>query len=121
MERIRYFEHQGVRLLLADLSGLEETEALRRELQRAHEIVRREPPESLRVLVNLTGIPYTLGSVAVLREYALRNRPYVRARAVVGLPEVARLSFRAVAHVSGRKMETFDDVATASDWLVGQL
>ena len=71
--------------------------------------------------MNLTGIPYTLENVAVLREFALLNRPYVRARAVIGLPEVARLSFRAVAHVSGRRIEAFDDVAAARDWLVGQL
>lgn len=121
MERVRFVEHRGVRILLADFSGLQGPEALHRELERARKLVQQQPPESLLILVNLEGVPYTLESVGLLRKFALLNRPYVKARAVIGLAEVARLSFRAVAYVSGRKMEAFDDEEVARSWLISQL
>lgn len=118
-ERVRFLTHEGVRFLLSDLSGLD-AEDLRRELERARAIIHGEPADSLLVLVNVRGIPYSLENVALLRHAAVQNRPYVRARAVIGLPEVARLSFRVVAHASGRRMEAFESLDDALRWLTDQ-
>lgn len=117
--RIRFIEHQGVRILVSDLSGLDGA-ALREELERASEFIQREPFDSLLVLVSVRGIPYSLENVALLRNAVMRNRPYVRARAVIGLPEIARFSFRTIAHASRRKMEAFESTEAALGWLSDQ-
>jgi hypothetical protein len=117
--RIRFSEHLGVRILSSDLSRLDGAE-LRQELETASALIQHQPFDSLLVLVNVRGIPYSLENVALLRHATMRNRPYVRARAVIGLPEIARFSFRAIAHASGRKMEAFETAEAALDWLVQQ-
>ena len=49
------------------------------------------------------------------------NKPHVRAGAVVGIvTEEQRMVFDLVTHQSKRRMEVFDDVERAKDWLVEQ-
>ena len=117
MERIRFVDHEGVRILHADYSGIRTTEELREAVGRATEMLRSEPPRSALVLVNLSGVAYNLANLEVLRDAVEANRPYVRARAVYGLPSIAQLSFSAMARLSGRRMERFRDEESAVAWL----
>ena len=119
MQRVRFVDHDGVRILHADYSGIRTTEELREWVDRASELIRECPPRSALVLVNLEGVPYNLENLAVLREAVQTNRPYVLARAVYGLPSIAQLSFGAMARVSGRRMERFRDADSAIRWLRG--
>lgn len=119
MDRVRFVDHEGVRILHADYSGIRTTEELRAVVERATEMIRVEPPRSVLVLVNLSGVPYNLDNLAVLRDAVEANRPYVRARAVYGLPSIAQLSFGAMARLSGRRMERFRDAESAVTWLRG--
>ena len=116
-DRIRFVEHDGVRILHADYSGLRTTEELRAVVQHATELISTEPPRSVLVLVNLSGVPYNLDNLGVLRDAVDANRPFVRARAVYGLPSIAQLSFGAMARLSGRRMERFRDAEEAVTWL----
>ena len=45
---------------------------------------------------------------------------FVKARAVVGLPDAAKHTVGAVADFSGRPLEVFDDPGEALEWLVEQ-
>jgi hypothetical protein len=83
-------------------------------------VIQTYPLNSLLLLVNLGGVPYTLENVAVLRRATVANAPYVKARAVIGLPAIADLSFQAVARISGTRMRSFPDRESALDWLVAQ-
>lgn len=120
MERIRFVEHRGVRILCANYSGLRTAEELERVLEEAAAEIHAHPRGSLLILADLRELPYTLENVKLLRDAAVRNSPYVRARAVVGLPDIAQLSFRAVSKLTGRALESFATSEQAMDWLVEQ-
>lgn len=90
MERIRFIEHEGSRVLQVDYSGLRDTSELKRVAQDAAEWMRREPPGSVLVLVDLSNVPYGLRRLRMLGEAAVSNREFVRARAVIGIPPVAQ-------------------------------
>lgn len=117
MERVRFITHRGVRILHVDYSGLHETHSIQRVGQRVWEAVQGEPPESVLVLVDLTGVPYTLRSVETLRAIAMRTAPFVRARAAVGLPDVARLSLAVFARATGRPVSAHPSIEAALDAL----
>lgn len=120
MERARFVTYGGVRILLVDLSGIEETARLAREAERVSRLIREQPRDSVLVLADLTGVPYSLRAVRLLGEVAAANAPHVRARAVVGLSDVMRPVVRMFAHFTGRPVEAFDDVESAMAWLAGQ-
>jgi hypothetical protein len=117
-DRFRFIEFRGTRMLLSDLSGITESEELRRVLAEGMALVRREPPNSLLVLVRVHGIPYTLENVLVIRRAVRENVPFVKARAIVGMAQVAMLSLGVAAHLFGQTMYAFDDEEKAKLWLL---
>jgi hypothetical protein len=120
MERVKFVEHQGVRILLSDLSGIRDGMELQRTIRLATELVQAQPMRSLLILVDLTGVEYSLEAFAIVQQAVATNRPYVRARAVVGLPGAAAIPFSVVAKLSGSPMASFEDQEAAKDWLVRQ-
>ena len=120
MDRVKFVEHRGARILLSDLSGIRDTAELQRAIRIGTELVQAEPPLSVLVLVDVTAVEYTLEAFAILQQSVAVNRPYVRARAVVGLPRAAAVPYGIVAKLSARPMASFDDRETAMDWLVAQ-
>lgn len=117
MERVRFITYQGVRILHLDLSGIEDLAELVREAERASRLIRGEPPGSVLVLVDLTGVPYSLRAVRALGEIAAENVAYVKARAVVGLRTLVRPTVLAVAQYTRKPVEAFDHLEPAMEWL----
>jgi hypothetical protein len=118
MERVRFIEHRGTRILLSDLSGIRTTTELQGAVRMGMELAQTQPPESLLILVDLTGVEYSLEAFAVVQQSVATIRPFVRARAVVGLPPAAQIPFRIVARIAGSPMAHFDDRDVAKEWLV---
>lgn len=118
MERARFIEHRETPILLSDLSGIRTTEELQRAVRLGGELLRGQPLGSTLVLVDVTGLEYSVESFAILQQSVATNRPYVRARAIVGLPSIAVIPFEMVARLSGSPMARFDDLETAKEWLL---
>jgi hypothetical protein len=120
MERARFIEHRGARVLEIDLRGVREVEELRRLGGEVALLLRREGGEPVLVLVDLAGVPLGLRALRLLGEMAAANRDYVRARAVHGLPEIALRVVAEFARFSGRPVHAFADREQALEWLVAQ-
>jgi hypothetical protein len=86
----------------------------------ASALVQTQAPRSLLVMVNLTGVPHSMATAAILQQGVAESRPYVRARAVVGLTPLAALSFEIAARLFGSPMARFPDAAAAQEWLLTQ-
>ena len=120
MERVRFIEHRGVPILLSDLSGIRNTSELQRAVRLGGELLRTQPPRSDLVLVDVTGVEYSVESFAIVQQSVATNRPYVRARAVVGLPRAAAVPFQVVAQLSDSPMAQFGTREEAQEWLLSQ-
>jgi hypothetical protein len=118
MERVTFVTHQDTRILRVDYSGLGELEELLRVADRARRLLEKEPPNSVLVLVDLSGTRYSLRLVRNLGDLAVANASFVKARALVGLPALVRPVVREVARASGRPTEMFDESEPALEWLV---
>lgn len=123
MERTRFIEHRGKRILLLDYTGLgNDMDELRDEMLKSKAMIEGEPPASVLIMTDVRGARITPGAVKMLQELVKHNQPYVKWSAVVvGLTGVYLTAFRATQALSRRKnMKSFSDVAEAQDWLVSQ-
>ncbi|MFA6957772.1 MAG: hypothetical protein WC538_18045 [Thermoanaerobaculia bacterium] len=119
MPRTRFIEHEGVRILEIDFSGCRGEEYLRR-IDEVAAVIRAQPERSLLTLTIVTGSEYSAAMMDVLRPYIAGNKPYVLAGAVVTLDHLQKV-VAPVNRLTGRDLQTFDDVESAREWLVTQL
>src|SRR5688572_15171352 len=91
MDRVRFIDHQGNSILLSDLSGIREIAELQRIVRLGGEMLQARPRGSTLVLVDITDVEYNVESFAILQQSVAVNRPFVRARAIVGLPSAAAI------------------------------
>jgi hypothetical protein len=121
MERTRFIDHRGHRLVLLDLSGLKEEADLLAEIQRARDFFARQPPDGdLLTLTHTTGSSYSRAAVDALRELTKQNRDYVRAGAVVTDAQLHRMVITTLALVVKRNLKAFENMEEAKDWLITQ-
>jgi hypothetical protein len=121
MDRTRFIDHRGHRLLLLDYTNLgTDLELLKDEIGRSKEVVGREPPASVLTVTDVRGSKITPGAVKAMQELVQHNAPYVRWSAVVvGLTGVYLTAFRAIQALSRRRnMRAFNDLEEAKEWLV---
>ena len=68
MDRVRFIEYRGTPILLSDLSGIRETPDLQRAVRLGGELLRAQPPRSVLVLVDVTGVEYSVESFAIVQD-----------------------------------------------------
>lgn len=120
MERTRFIEHRGTRILLQDYSGIRDPQQALREIARSRELVARQPPGSLLILTHVRDARYNAAVLQAMKEMAAHNAPYVKASAVVGMSGLHRIAYQAVILFSRRTIRVFDGEADALDWLASQ-
>lgn len=117
MDRIRFVDHRGVRVLVLDFHGMRDPEETLREIARSRAFVATQPPASLRVMTVVRDARYNTAVLAALKDLAAANAPYVRASAVVGMSGLHRVAYSAVILFSKRNIQIFDTEAEALGWL----
>jgi hypothetical protein len=120
MERTRFIEHNGHRILLLDYSGIQQGEEAVTAIKRSKEVVATQRPGSLLVMTVVRDARYNSAVLQALKDLAAHNAPYVKASALVGMGGLHRIAYQAVILFSRRKIQTFDTEAQALDWLVQQ-
>lgn len=120
MERTRFIEHQGRRILLLDYAGIRDPDEALRSIAQSKEVVARQPPASLLVMTVVRDARYNATVLQGMKELAAHNTPYVKASAVVGMSGLHRIAYQAVILFSKRNIKVFDQEAEALDWLVSQ-
>lgn len=123
MERTRFVEHRGKKILLLDYTDLGNSpEQLQEEIARTRQLISGQPPGSLLIMTDVRGSRITPGNVKAVQELVRHNAPYVRWSAVVvGLKGIYLTAFRAIQAVSRRRnLNAFNDLDQAKDWLVSQ-
>ena len=118
MERVCFFEHQGTRIMQVDYSGVADPDELHGIVRAATALLRTQEPHSVVVLVDITGVPHSLVTTAILHQGVAESRPYVRARAVIGLSPFAKLSFEIAAKIFRNPMASFSEPVAAKEWLL---
>lgn len=120
MDRTRFVDHRGKRILFLDFSRIRDPAETLAAIGEARQVVKLHPPRSLLVLTSTREGRYNAAVIQALKELAAHNAPYVRASAVAGMSGLHRVAFQAILTFSKRKIQVFDREEDAMDWLAAQ-
>jgi hypothetical protein len=115
-DRVRFLNHQEKEVLLLDFSNTD-TEEVMKIIAHARDLIGTRPAQSLLTLTDVTNARFNEQVGQGMKEFALYNKPYVKAAAVVGITGLKRIIFGAVMVFTQRKLEPFDSREEALQWL----
>ena len=119
MQRVRFIEHKGKKLLHLDFSHIKAGEVLP-IIDQAKSTIGTQPPRSVYTLTDVTETGFNTQVSEAMKEFVAHNKPYVAASAVVGVTGLKQIIFNAVMKFSGRHLHAFDSLDQAKDWLASQ-
>lgn len=118
MDRVRFIEHKGHRVLLLDYSGLRDEQEMLEMIEERTELVSHEPPGSVLTLADLTGAQLTRESMQRVKEANVLDRPYVRRAALVGADTLSpKGALESIGTFAAKHWGRFATREEALDWL----
>ena len=116
-ERLRYIEHAGKRILLADVSGCN-SEQLIRCIDAVPQYVTKLPEHSVLLLGDLTGTEFTREIVEHMKIAAVFDRPHIAKAAWVLSDNLPKVLMDSIRTFSARDIPVFATREQALDYLV---
>ena len=116
MERLRYVEHRGKRILLADVSACTE-EQLTECIKAVPQFVTKQPEHSVLLLGDFTGTHFTKETVEQLKVAAVFDRPHVAKAAWVLSDNLHKVLIDSIRNFSARQIAIFATREEAMDYL----
>ena len=115
-DRISFITHRGKPIMLIDFSRCEPKEILLmlEEIQRT---VARHDRNSLLTLVDLTGAHIDRAVATRMKEVLVRDRPYVKRSAWVGVDSLPKVYYDNIKSFTQRDFPPFQTREAAMDWL----
>jgi hypothetical protein len=116
-DRIRFIEHKGKQILLADCSHCtaEELETMSRLVP---SYVTAEPKGSVLLLADFTGAQFERSAIERLKRDIVLDRPHLKRSAWVGTETLPHIFYEHLKSFSQRDLPTFKTREEAMDWLV---
>ena len=116
-ERIRFFNHEGKRILQVDLSKCTAREA-EETTRRVPDVVTVEPRGSVLILTNFEGSSFDAAALRAIKETAVFDKPFVKKSALVGTLSLPREFHDEMERFSRRDFAIFGTREEALRWLV---
>jgi len=118
MDRIRFIDHEGQKILLADFSGCgaQEVAALADSVPL---FVTPEPDRSVLLLADFSNAKLNRENVERIKIAAVRNRQHLRRSAWVFNGNLPKVLHHAVQTFSSREIPKFESREAAMEFLVG--
>ena len=119
MDRVRFIDYGGQRVLLIDYSGLTEEAEFLALIERRKQIVEKEPPASLLTLTDVTNAHCSRDVLAAMKVAAVLDRPHLKRAAIVGTDSVfPHGTSAAITTFTARHWAPFPTREEALAWLV---
>ncbi len=118
VERIRYVEHRGKRILLADVSACTE-EQLLECIRSVPQYVTKQPKHSVLLLGDFTNTLFTKDTIEQLKIAAVFDRPHVAKAAWVLSDNLHKVLLDSIRAFSAREIAVFATREEALDYLAG--
>ena len=116
-ERISFITHHGKSIMVIDFSHLEPKEFLLL-LEVIQRTVAKHAPGSLLTLADLTGAHVDRAVATRMKEVLVRDRPFVKRSAWVGVDSVPKVYYENIKSFSQRDFPPFATREEAMEWLV---
>jgi hypothetical protein len=119
MERVRFLEHRGQKVLLIDFRQLDAGQMLA-VVDRVRQIITAQPRDSVLALADYTGANMDRQVATRIREVLVFDRPYVKRSAWVGVEHLPKAYYESFRMFARRDFPTFRSREEALEWLVNE-
>jgi hypothetical protein len=116
-EKIRFFHHQGRRILLVDLSNCTARE-VEETTRRVPDLVTVEPRSSVLILTDFSGSKFDAAAIRAIKETAVFDKPFVKKSALIGTLSLPREFHDEMAKFSRREFSVFANRDEGLRWLI---
>lgn len=116
-ERIRTIKHKGQPVLLVDLSHCSAAE-LARVARMVPAYTVTEPPGSVLLLADFTGVEIDKEALEVLKQATVFDRPHLKRSAWVGVESLPHIFYENIKAFSRRDLPVFQTREEALEFLV---
>lgn len=120
MDRIRFVEHRGHRILVLDYSDIRDPEQALAAIEAGRRLVAAQPPRSLLLMTVVRGARYNAEVLGAMKNLAAHNAPFVKASAIVGMSPLHRAAYRTILLFTRRNIPAYETEQEAMDWLAAQ-
>jgi hypothetical protein len=120
MERVYFKEHNGVQILMLDLTDSRDVQENIAGFEQAEQIIVKLPARSVRLLTNVTHAHYSSEAVDRMKQFSKTVTPQMLASAAVGVGGIKRIIVQSLIRLTGRDIRMFDSAEQALDWLAAQ-
>lgn len=118
MDRVRFIEHRGHRVLLLDYSNLNDEQQMLEMIEERVELVSKEAPDSVLTLADVTGAQVTRTAMQRIKEANVIEKPFVRRAALVGAESLLpKGALESVGTFAAKNWGQFATREEALDWL----
>jgi hypothetical protein len=111
--------YRGKFIAMVDISNTT-TEQLLAALLDAHKKISKMPAHSVLILTDGTNAAYNKDTGAAMKEFVAKNKPYIKASAVVGIEGMKAVLQTAVSMQDRREIAEFPTRGEAMDWLAAK-
>lgn len=119
MASVKFIDFEGKKILFIDIANVD-LETMVAMTKEAKHLIEKEPLMSVLTITNVEGISVSFGTIRVLKDLAVSNKPYVKASAAIGLNNVQKVQLDMIMKFSGRNFPTFSTFKDAAEWLISQ-
>ena len=116
MERTRFINHGGKRILELDLTRCSASE-VEKVVRALPDRVTAEPLASVRMLVDFTGATFDSEALRTMKEAAIFNKAHIKKTAWIGVESLPQSFQDDVSKFSRREFPVFKSRTEALDWL----
>lgn len=119
MDRVRFIEHNGKKVLFLDFSYCQPEEVIE-IMDECKRIVTSQPKDSVLTFSDMTEGQFTKDGIQRMKEVAAYDRPFVRRAALIGNHTASDVVHKSIMDFSQRYFRRFDSREEALDWLTSE-
>ncbi len=120
MDRVKWIEHKGKRILHEDFSGLQDPKDIYEVTDTSTALICKQPEASVLLLTDVTGARYSPSVIKRLEENSKLTTPYMKAYVMVGVKGLAMVVLEGFKVFTGLDVKLCDTLEEGKEWLVQQ-
>jgi hypothetical protein len=118
-QRVKFIPYRGKKLLELDFSNMAPDDVMAL-IAGARKTIDAQPPASALVYCDFTNTAATAEIIVALNDFAMKNKPFVKASAAVGLHGPRSKIMETINRLARRDIAIFDDPIRAKNWLIAR-
>jgi hypothetical protein len=120
MSKAQVTNYQGFNIIYLDFTNLKNEEDIISVINESKPLIQNNPPLSLYFLSDISGMHFNNKIREIFTAFTDSNKSYVKASAIVGATGLQNIMINGINKMTGRKLKSFSDHASAKNWLISQ-